>query len=45
MNAFAPGLNLLGMKPDLPKFSIPGRIFMALIALGLIYYMLRLYVL
>ncbi len=32
-------------QTDLPKFSIPGRILMAVIAIGLIYYMLRVYVL
>jgi len=32
-------------QQDLPKFSIAGRIVMAVIAVFLIYYMLRVYVL
>jgi hypothetical protein len=41
-----PSLPLTGMaQPDLPKFSILGRILMVIIALVMIYYMLVLYVL
>ncbi len=46
MQQFPSLMNLPGMaQSDLPKFTTPGRILMSVIAIGLIYYMLRLYVL